>query len=145
MNTLRWLPLLGAILILAGCSTVESRIKERPEAYNNLPEKQKELVLRGEVTEGMSTGAAYLAWGSPDTVVRGSDHGRSTEEWIYEATRTQVVSDYRPAPYIYGSHGVLYRGWDYVFDPIVISQSYPYKSVLFEKGKAVAWRRAPLR
>ena len=139
------IPALLIIFALAGCSTVESRIKERPEVFNNLPEKQKTLVTQGEVTEGMRPDAVYLAWGRPDQVISGSERKQPIEEWIYEANRTEVVSSYRPVPIFYGRHGRFYVGWDYVFDPVIISQPYPYKSIRFENGRAVAWRRTPLR
>jgi hypothetical protein len=134
-----------ALVVLSGCSTVESRIKERPEVYNNLPQKQKTLVAQGEVTEGMSPAAVYLAWGNPDQVITGSERRRPVEEWVYEATRSQLIADYRPSPIFYGRHGRYYGGWDYIFEPIVVTQSYPYKSIRFEDGRAVAWRRTPLR
>lgn len=142
---MRYFFLLIALVVLTGCSTVESRIKERPETYNNLSAKQKNLVSAGEVSEGMRPDAVYLAWGKPDQVFNGTERGDNVEEWIYEASRSEVSSRYRPQPIIYNRGGRYYGGWDYVFEPVIISHPYPYKSIRFENGKAVAWRRTPLR
>lgn len=124
---------------------MESRIKERPEAFAQLPEKQKALVQQGEIAEGMNKDAVYIAWGQPDNVGRGRERGKAIEEWIYEGVRTEYVSSYRPVPVIYGSRGRYYRTWDYAFDPVLVSYQYPYKTVLFENGKAVGWRFLPTR
>ena len=60
-----------AILSLCGCSTVQSRIRERRSAFEKLPPRQQELVIHGKVSEGMSADAVYMAWGRPDEITRG--------------------------------------------------------------------------
>jgi hypothetical protein len=145
MRAFAFFCLAGGLAVLTGCSTVESRIKERPDVFNSLPERQRALVTSGQVTEGMTRDAVYLAWGKPDHVVQGSERNQPIEEWVYDATRSQIVPGYRPVPVIYGERGRYHSGWDYVFDPVVVTQSYPYKSIRFEDGRAVAWRTSPLR
>jgi len=131
------------LLTFAGCSTIDSRIKERPEAFERLSEKQKAIVLQGDIDEGMNIDAVYIAWGRPDNVGRGRERGKSVEEWIYEGTGTEFVSSYRAVPVLYSRHGRYYRSWDYAFDPVLVSYQYPYKTVLFENGKTVGWRLLP--
>ena len=70
-------------LVLAGCSTIESRVSEHPEMYGNLSSRDQALVNQGHIRYGMSRNAVWLAWGSPDSKVIGNMLGRSTETWIY--------------------------------------------------------------
>jgi len=130
------------VLLAAGCSTVSSRIKERPEVFGRLSPADQQLVTNGEVREGMTRDAVYLAWGRPDDLVRGSEDGSAYEEWVYTANSTELVSSYYP---VYAHYGRRCSGWDYPFMPMVVSRPYPYKSVRFVQGKAIAWRIAPIR
>ncbi|HEY5891649.1 MAG TPA: hypothetical protein VIT91_00330 [Chthoniobacterales bacterium] len=139
---MRWLLLLP-LLALTACSTVESRIKENPAAFNSLSPKQQTLVQNGRIAEDMSKAAVYIAWGRPDDIITGSSRGKSFEEWLYETTYVDFVSYYRPYPVYYGRR---YWGWDYFYDPIVVySPPYVYKSVRLENGRVVGWRQMPRR
>src|SRR3982074_1719458 len=40
-------------LVLAGCSKVDSRIKENPQLFQSLSPKDQELVSRGQIRIGM--------------------------------------------------------------------------------------------
>src|SRR6186713_451559 len=66
--------MLGAIgfgLSLTGCTTVETRIAERPEAFRRLSPTDQTLVQQGRVRDGMSRDAVYIAWGPPSQRVPG--------------------------------------------------------------------------
>ncbi len=52
-------------LILASCSTTETRISGHPEIYQSLSPRDQALVSQGQIRDGMSPNAVYLAWGSP--------------------------------------------------------------------------------
>src|SRR3981081_4368065 len=69
--------LVAALLssLLPGCSTVESRIKSNPQIYASLSPADQALVRQGQIREGMSKAAVFLAWGNPDRVRSGSATG----------------------------------------------------------------------
>lgn len=138
---MRWLLLLS-LLALTACSTVGSRIKENPAAFSSLSPKQQALVQNAQIAEGMNRDAVYIAWGRPDGIVTGSDHGKRFDEWLYESTYVDYVNYYGPYPYFYGRR---YWTWGYYFyNPTVIySVPYVYKSVRFENGRVAGWRRMP--
>jgi hypothetical protein len=137
--------------LLAGCSTVDSRIKADPTTFAALSPADQTLVRRGAIRQGMSKAAVYLAWGKPDRIRTGVRAGNPFEAWTY----TTVQSTIDPYPgfygfgyYRYGWHGTWgpygrYRGFYgiYPYDPYpdVISYEVPYKTVFFENGRCVAW------
>jgi hypothetical protein len=149
------LPLLLRILpalLLAGCATnpAEQRIQKHPERFAALSPREKDFVLRGEVTEGMSQDAVFLAWGRPGRVMSGSRDGRGRERWAY--FRTAPVSTvsvgyggYGPHPFYsaYGFHpayGYGYGpGWGYGSGVDYVP--YLDRSVEFVNGRVVAWER----
>src|SRR3981189_641555 len=95
----------AATLILAGCSTTESRISEHPDIYQSLSPTDQALVSRGQIRVGMSQNAVWLAWGSPDQMSVGPMRGRQTETWIYMNMPTSgTTCAYGRSPY-YGGYG----------------------------------------
>ena len=150
----------GAI-ILTGCSTTESRIKEHNDLFASLSPREQELVSRGEIRVGMSENAVWLAWGSPDQKSVGAMRGRQTETWLY--MNTSYPYPYRPYPYYgygyggfggYGGVAVIRRHHhgrfvffgDPFYDPFYYSYippsvSYPYKTVTFSNGRVVSFQR----
>jgi len=74
-------------LIFAGCSTTETRISGHPEIYQSLSSRDQALVSQGQIRDGMSPNAVYLAWGSPDRKIVGNMRGRPSETWITCITR----------------------------------------------------------
>ena len=108
---LRILILLVA-LGLTGCTstdTVQSRIKERYDAFTALPADVRSCVEAGQIKAGMNTDAVYIAWGSPSQVTKGGNEAGETETWIYfggyvQSTRywgsRRMHYDYYPANYV---------------------------------------------
>src|SRR6187455_1078008 len=158
--------MLGAIgfgLSLTGCTTVETRIAERPEAFRRLSPTDQTLVQQGRVRDGMSRDAVYIAWGPPSQRVPGRNRGRFVETWIYDAT---AAGDYL-GPFYYGSPygyglGYGYWGWgggrvgrlhrgryyyDPFYDPYFYSHAnivrYPERLVSFEDDRAIAFQFLP--
>ena len=148
-------------LFLAGCATIESRISDHPDIYNSLSPHDQELVRQGRIREGMNMGAVWLAWGSPEQKGYGRMRGRSTETWIYRAYYNEYDPYYGGWGYGYGypyyglgGGGVLVGGrhghrrfvaaYDPFYDPFFYPRfrqvSYPYKTVTFENGRAVAFQ-----
>jgi hypothetical protein len=150
-------------LVLASCSTTETRISGHPEIYQTLSPSDQALVSQGQIREGMSRNAVWLAWGSADRKVVGSMRGRPTETWIY----VQYTSYPYPYPYYGPGYGLGYGfgltrvglkgrhhrhgGRSFVFfgspfyDPFFYSYippsiPYPYRTVTFVNGRVVSFQ-----
>jgi len=143
--------LLPAILFTA-CATnpAERRVQKFPERFAGLTDREKDLVLRGEVTEGMSQDAVFIAWGNPGRVMAGSRDGKGSERWAY--FHTAPVSTYSvgygawgPHPFYsaYGVHPVYGYGYGpgWGFGSGVDYVPYLDRTVEFVNGKVVAWER----
>lgn len=158
--------LAASAMILAGCSTTESRISEHPEIYQSLSPNDQALVSRGEIRSGMSQNAVWIAWGSPDQKLMGNMRGKTTETWIYLAGTTMPYA-YPYGPYLHGYGGGYGYGYGYVgvaaghyhhhggrgflfygdpfFDPFFYSMIpptvyYPYKTVTFSHGRVMSFQ-----
>ena len=124
-------------LILASCSTPQTRISEHPDLYQSLSHRDQALVGQGQVRIGMSRTAVWLAWGSPDRKIVGNMGGGPTETWAYIY---YVTYPYYPG---YGPWGP-YLGAP-LYDPFYYSDipptiPYPGKIVTFASGRVVAFR-----
>lgn len=94
-------------VFLAGCSTVESRIKANPEVFNRLPPEQQALVKAGQIALGFESDAVTLALGDPDRVSTRTDADGVTTIWhylTYEANGRVLFTGY----YHFGR-----RGWGF--------------------------------
>lgn len=75
--------LLIAGLVLAGCSTVKSRIKEKQAVFDSLAPVEQANIQQGVVEIGYTQDMVYMAMGRPDKV-RDRATARGTQTiWIY--------------------------------------------------------------
>ncbi len=84
---LRWGVVAGALvvsLLLAGCSTVESRIGEHADLFASLDRETRDNLLSGRVELGYSMAMAYIAFGAPSEVHRGKTEKGETVTWVYQ-------------------------------------------------------------
>ena len=152
-------------LVLAGCSTVGSRIEANRTSFDQLSSKDRALVSQGNIGPGMSQQAVYMAWGQPQQKATGIVHGHSVETWVY----TYLTSAYPGygyggyGPYGYGGFGYglgfagpvgfygrrgghrfygasIYPYWNPYYYPFPATVSYPVKTVSFERGRVVAFQ-----
>jgi len=132
-------------------SAPERRIEKYPGLYGQLSSEHRDLVYRGEVAEGMSQDAVFLAWGRPDIVRSGSREGRASELWAYvenapaprSTINVGVGTGYSP---FYGRFGVHPRfgyatgvGWDIGTGADFVNKVV--RTVEFSNGRVVAWER----
>ncbi|MBS0632909.1 MAG: hypothetical protein JSS11_13420 [Verrucomicrobia bacterium] len=68
-------------LLLAGCSTIDSRIKERSDSFTKLNKKQQQMVQNGYIAVGMPEDAVYMALDKPEKIIPGAGPGEDT--WVY--------------------------------------------------------------
>ena len=68
---------------LAGCQSVDSRIKEKPQVYANLDAATQDKIKQGIIEIGYTEDMVYLALGKPDQKRESvQENGRSVT-WIY--------------------------------------------------------------
>ena len=144
-------------LSLTSCETLDNRISQHPDIFNNLSPRDQALVRQGQIRSGMSMNAVWLAWGSANVKTQGEMRGHQTETWIYVVNRyAPYGSAYYPyygyGPYWgagFGGVGFIrthHHGRSFVFfgdpfyDPFYYSYipptiSVPYRTVTFENGR----------
>lgn len=75
-----------AVFLLASCaSPIERRVTRNPEMFNKLSVADQGSVRRGEIREGMSKDAVYLALGRPARIHQGKRNGKALERWSYNS------------------------------------------------------------
>jgi hypothetical protein len=91
MNTRHFLSLLAgtAALLLAGCQTVESRIKEKPEVFASVDRATQEKIKQGIIDLGYTEDMVYLALGTPDQKRESVTAAGRTLTWIYNTYYTR--------------------------------------------------------
>jgi hypothetical protein len=134
---------------LSACAsaTPASRVAAAPQKFEGLTSGQKEAVLQGQVQEGMSPDAVYLALGQPDRVTRGSANGQPYETWTY----TELKPVYRSSvtmgmgggfgyPYHYGRRGRYhspYLGAETGPDYVPVTSAV----IRFSRNRVTGWEK----
>jgi len=139
--SIRFFVAIALALFFSACSTVESRIKQRPEAYHSLSASDQSLVSHGKIRTGMSKEAVYIAWGRADAVLHRTDRGHRTEAWNYFAYQQQPVFGFGAYPICVNGGFTYLPGYQTGY----ISTPYPYKQAVFENERVIAWTVADLR
>src|SRR5688572_24003724 len=106
MKTLLKILLPVTALILAGCSTVNSRINEHAAEYNHLDPDAQAKIRHGTIDVGFTPSMVYMALGEPDLKRHRTTNDGTSETWIYET----YYETYE------GTTLVNYRRW-YRYDP----------------------------
>jgi major membrane immunogen (membrane-anchored lipoprotein) len=129
-------------LIMTGCSTVDSRIKEKSAAFETLDPQTQARLKQSVVRVGDSTDMVYIALGQPDrTRNRTTAKGQSLT-WIYN-TYTQ---EYEGTAFVgYRRHAFFDRrsdAWLIHYEPVradlYSDRVEEYMRVTFEDGKVTA-------
>lgn len=132
---------LGFSVVSCQVSTPDRRIAANPAVYSALPAKHQELVSKGQICEGMSEDAVFLAWGAPGTPpYEGERNGKRLTRWVYNVSEPVFVD----TPPFYGPYYCPYHGhgaWHYhpYTGPDVVYVPRNAASVVFENGKVVSW------
>lgn len=79
----RTLLLASSLGFLVGCQSVESRIRERPEAFANADLATQEKITQGIIELGFTEDHVYLALGAPDQKRETVNADGKTLTWIY--------------------------------------------------------------
>lgn len=87
-----------AVLLLAGCTSVDRRIEANQALFNSLSAEQQELVKQGRVGIGFTKDMVLLAMGQPDRTWVRTDARGAGETWSYTTWET-------------ADGALLYSGW----------------------------------
>ncbi len=142
------LAVLGLVL-LGGCSTPTSRIKDHPEVFAKFSPEQQELIKKGQIALGFDQEMVKLALGSPDRVRVRMDSRGSKEVWSYTSYRANTsVSVYGGwggyYPYYPRAYAPYYGGWGWGYGgmwggyPYGYSEAYEHFRVEFIGGKVTS-------
>ncbi len=120
-------------LLLASCqvATPATRIEQNPVLFQSLPVEDKLLVQRGQIREGMSPGAVFLAWGYPNSQPYvGEKEGKRLERWVYTRSEpVMVISAWGGACWYHSCYSMP--------DTLYVTRNTA--SVTFENDKVVSW------
>lgn len=110
--------LAASLGFLAGCQTVDDRIKEKPEVFNKLDAATKDKIKQGIIDIGFSEDLVYLALGKPDQKRESLTAEGKTTIWIYNT-------------YYDRYDGTSFAGYyrNLYFDPVVHAYRVYYRPV----------------
>lgn len=142
---MKWLILtLSIALVLSACSlpSTQTRISSNGGMYSKLSPEHRRLVAAGDIAEGMSKDAVYLAWGTPERIYKGESDGTAKERWVYTRTRpetrTSIGLGYGTYPRYsrWGYRGCVYHGF-----PNTVYVSEKVATIIFVGDKVESWER----
>lgn len=130
-------PLLGilaGLLLVAGCSTPESRIAKQPELFNRLTPEQQQMIREGRVGVGFDMEMVKLTLGDPDRVRERTDANGHSEIWSY------VSYEANDGMLLY--RGWYHRGWGSPYYPYYLNvpgrRERSRDEVVFRDGRVVS-------
>jgi len=80
---------------LAGCTAaLQASRNEFVTAHSELTAQQKETILKGEISAGMSQDMVIASWGKPAEKAKEIIEGKEIISWVYLKTVRDLVSTY---------------------------------------------------
>lgn len=73
----------STLVLLAGCSTVNSRIRQNAPLFDSLPADTQEKIRKGVVEVGYTPEMVFIAMGAPDEKRSTHSAARDRATWIY--------------------------------------------------------------
>jgi hypothetical protein len=140
MKTSIFTLVLAAGLVLAGCSTPETRIRQNPAAFDRATPAQQELIKQGKVAIGFDETLVQLALGVPDRITeRTSTEGKSVT-WHYVEYENNdgmiLYSGWYHRGYGYWGWGGPYGPYPYYAD-FLNRRARDHFKVVFRDGRVV--------
>ncbi|MDZ4288070.1 MAG: hypothetical protein U0984_08930 [Prosthecobacter sp.] len=147
---------LGAAGVMSSCtSAIEQRIVRNPQLYEKLSVSDQGLVTHGEIREGMTKDAVYLALGRADYVAEGRERGAGIERWTYMGSQPVHTSSIGMGWGTGGYYGGGRLGYGYgrIWDPYwggygaygpgIDYVPYPAAIVEFRNNRVTKFLREP--
>ena len=138
--------LLAGCALLAGCQTVDSRIKEKPDVFAKLDAATQDKVKQGVIEIGFTEDMVYLALGAPDHKRESISPAGSTVTWIYNTYYSrydgEIYAGYHRSvyfdPYL-RAYRMYYRP---VFADTYVQEKEERIRIVFKEGKAFVIEQA---
>ena len=129
--------LLGLLVLLTGCETLDSRLARNQAILLNLPPEHQSLIRQGHIAVGFTPEEVYLAWGAPShKAITESVQGR-LETWSYTAIQTDTY--YREEHY----YDWDLRMWRFFNRPYSRQIEYLYQEATFANGALASFTIYP--
>lgn len=100
---------LGAMLV-AGCSTVDSRIAKNREAFNTWPPAVQDKVVLGQIDVGFTADQVRVALGEPDRVFSRTTADGTSQVWSYRDRGPRFGFGVGVGTGSFGRHGGTFGG-----------------------------------
>jgi hypothetical protein len=128
--------------LLAGCSTFESRAKEKSTVFASLDEATRARLEAREIHLGDSSDMVYIALGNPSEIQKTTDAAGASATWIYntywqEYQGTRLVGQRRDVVYnpVTQTYRVIYTP---DFQPVYVERSEERIRVTLESDRVTA-------
>jgi hypothetical protein len=139
MKTITRLGVLALLVVFAGCSTPEYRIKKNPELFASFPAEAQALIQQGQVDVGFDPDMVRMALGEPNRVYQRRTGDGSMQVWSYTARRITTDRQRVAADFTYrDSDGRVRRATDSVWVNVDRELEYERMRVEFTDGKVSA-------
>lgn len=129
--------LLGLLLLLAGCETLENRLGRNQALLKTLPPEHQSLIQQGQVQVGFTPAEVYLAWGAPNHKAITENAAGRQETWSYTTTQTETY--YREERF----YDWEFNTWRFVDRPIHRYLEYLYQEAIFSGGALTSFTIYP--
>jgi hypothetical protein len=83
MKTRRFLFLAGALLVAAGCASVDSRIASNRAVFESWPFAVQQKVAAGQVDLAFTPEQVQMALGAPDRIATRVTNDGTSQSWVY--------------------------------------------------------------
>ena len=129
----------GILLALTGCSTFQSRAKQKAAVFNTLDVATQARLESGEIRVGDTMDAVYIALGSPDEKRDQTTAKERNTVWIYNHYWQEYRGDYfqgsRPVAIKNPSTGATTIYYEPVYRPVYENRTQERLRVTFKDGQ----------
>jgi hypothetical protein len=136
----------GLLLALAGCNTIDSRIREKQDVFNHLDSQTQSKVSHGIVEIGYTPDMVYIALGRPDTQKQKVTAKGDETTWIYRTYYEQyegmAYAGYRRVVFFDRGEGVYHVYYEPVSEPVYSERAEDNIRVTFVNGRVTAIEQA---
>jgi hypothetical protein len=134
--------LAGLVLALAGCSTIDSRIREKQAVFDRLDPQTQDKIRQGIVEVGYTPDLVYVALGRPDERYQKVTAKGDETSWIYKTYYEQYEGmahvGYRRVVFYDPADRVYHLYYEPVSEPIYSEHEEDNIRVTFVSGKVTA-------
>ena len=129
-------------LALAGCSTINSRIREKAGVFYSLDPATQQSIRQGQVGIGYTPDMVYMALGRPTNRVNRVTNDGTVTTWIYQSYYEEYVGSTLSGYYRYAVYDrVTNRYFIYtepVFSNLYRQRSEEYIRLSFRNGRVTS-------